>query len=42
MLICDGIPFLEKFDKDTALHLAEVKAYQSGVAELCYEMAGRD
>jgi dihydrofolate reductase len=38
ILIGDGIPFFEKLDKDVALHLAEVKAYQSGTVELCYEV----
>lgn len=38
ILIGDGIPFFEKFDRDIALHLAEVKAYKSGMVELCYEV----
>jgi dihydrofolate reductase len=38
ILIGDGIPFFEKLDKDIALHLAEVKAYKSGMVELCYEV----
>jgi dihydrofolate reductase len=38
ILIGDGIPFFEGLDKDTALHLAEVKAYQSGMVELRYEV----
>ncbi len=38
VLIGDGISFFEKLDKDIALHLAEVKAYDSGVVELCYEV----
>jgi dihydrofolate reductase len=38
ILIGDGIPFFEKLDKDIALHLAEVKAYKSGLVELCYEV----
>ena len=40
ILIGDGIPFFEKFDRDIALHLAEVKAYKSGMVELCYEVRG--
>jgi dihydrofolate reductase len=38
ILIGDGIPFFEKLDKDVALHLAEVKAYKSGMVELRYEV----
>ncbi len=37
ILIGDGIPFFEKLDRDIALHLAEVKAYKSGMVELRYE-----
>jgi len=40
ILIGDGIPFFEKLDRDIALHLAEVKAYKSGVVELRYEVRG--
>ena len=38
ILIGDGIPFFEKLDRDIALHLAEVKAYRSGMVELRYEV----
>ena len=41
ILIGDGIPFFEKLDSDIALHLAETKAYQSGMVELRYEVRGR-
>ena len=42
ILIGDGIPFFEKLDRDmAALHLAEVKAYKSGMVELCYQVRGR-
>ena len=41
ILIGDGIPFFAKLDRDIALHLAEVKAYKSGVVELRYEVRGR-
>ena len=41
ILIGDGIPFFAKLDKDIALHLAEVKAYKSGMVELRYEVLGR-
>lgn len=40
ILIGDGISFFEKLDKDVALHLAEVKAYKSGMVELRYEVKG--
>jgi len=38
ILIGDGIPFFEKLGRDIALHLAEVKAYKSGMVELCYKV----
>ena len=38
ILIGDGIRFFEKLDRDVALHLAEVKAYKSGMVELRYEV----
>jgi dihydrofolate reductase len=38
ILIGDWIPFFEKLDKDIALHLAEVKAYKSGMVALHYEV----
>ena len=41
ILIGDGIPFFDKLDRDIALHLAEVKAYKSGMVELRYEVRGR-
>ena len=41
VLIGDGISFFEKLDRDVALHLAEVKAYQTGMVELRYEVRGR-
>ena len=40
VLIGDGIPFFERLDRDIALHLVEVKAYQSGMVELRYEVRG--
>ena len=40
ILIGDGIPFFDKLDRDVALHLAEVKAYKSGMVELHYEVRG--
>jgi dihydrofolate reductase len=38
MLIGDGISFFEPAGRDVALHLAEVKAYKSGMVELRYEV----
>jgi len=38
ILIGDGIAFFEKLDRDVALHLAEVKAYKSGMVALRYEV----
>jgi dihydrofolate reductase len=40
VLIGEGIPFFEKLDKDILLHLAEVKAYKSGMVGLRYEVRG--
>ena len=40
VLIGDGIPFFEKLGRDVTLHLAEVKAYTSGIVELRYEVRG--
>jgi dihydrofolate reductase len=41
ILIGDGIRFFEKLDRDIELHLAEVKAYKSGMVELCYHVRGQ-
>jgi dihydrofolate reductase len=41
ILIGDGIGFFEKLDRDVALHLADVKAYKSGMVELRYEVRGQ-
>lgn len=38
ILIGDGIRFFDRLDQDVALHLAEVKAYKSGMVALCYEV----
>jgi dihydrofolate reductase len=40
VLIGDGIQFFEKLDRDVSLHLSEVKAYNTGMVELCYEVRG--
>ena len=39
ILIGDGIPFFAKLDTDIALHLAEAKAYKSGMVALRYELS---
>jgi dihydrofolate reductase len=38
ILIGDGIPFFQSINSDIPLHLAEVKAYNSGMVELRYEV----
>lgn len=38
VVIGDGIPFFGTFDRDIALHSADVKAYKSGMVELRYEV----
>ena len=38
VLIGDGIRFSERLDTDVGLHLAEVKAYKSGMVALRYEV----
>ena len=38
VLIGEGIPFFDKLDRDVAFHLAEVKAYKSGMVALRYEV----
>jgi dihydrofolate reductase len=41
ILIGEGIQFFDRLDRDIALHLAEVKAYKSGMVELRYEVRGQ-
>lgn len=38
ILIGDGIRFFDSLDRDIPLHLQEVKAYNSGIVELSYEV----
>jgi dihydrofolate reductase len=38
ILIGDGISFFDRLDQDVALHLAEVKTYESGMVALHYEV----
>ena len=40
IVIGDGISFFEGLDQDVPLHLADVKAYKSGMVELRYEVRG--
>ena len=39
-LIGEGIPFFENLGRDVSLHLAEIKAYKSGIVELRYDVRG--
>ena len=38
VLIGDGLAFFEGLDRDVALHLRDVKSYQSGIVALRYEV----
>jgi dihydrofolate reductase len=38
VLIGDGIAFFDKLDRDVALHLVEVKGYDSGMVAIRYEV----
>ena len=38
ILIGDGVAFFDRLDRDVPLHLVEVKAYQSGMLALRYEV----
>lgn len=42
ILIGEGIAFFERLDRDVALHLVEVKGYQSGMVALRYEINDRN
>ena len=41
VLIGQGIPFFDRLDRDTALHLTEATAYKNGMVSLRYEVRGR-
>lgn len=41
VLIGEGIQFFDKLGRDVALHLSDVKAYKTGMVELCYEVRGK-
>ncbi len=38
ILIGDGVSFFDRLDKDVALHLVEVKGYESGMVALRYDV----
>ena len=38
ILIGEGVSFFDRLDNDVALHLAEVKGYDSGMVALRYEV----
>lgn len=40
VLIGEGIQFFDKLGRDVALHLSDVKAYKTGMVELCYQVRG--
>lgn len=42
VLIGDGIRFFDRLDADVPLHLAEVKAYRTGMVEMRYEVKKRN
>jgi dihydrofolate reductase len=42
ILIGDGISFFDKLDRDFPLHLAEVKAYKSGMVALRYQVKANE
>ncbi|WP_130620735.1 dihydrofolate reductase family protein [Dyella amyloliquefaciens] len=41
IVIGEGISFFGSLGRDIPLHLAEVKAFKSGIVELCYEVRGK-
>jgi len=38
IILGDGVPFYDQIGKEQALHLKGLKAYKSGMVELCYEI----
>jgi dihydrofolate reductase len=38
IILGDGMPFYDQIAKEQALHLKDLKAYKSGMVELCYEI----
>ena len=41
VLIGEGISFFDRLDRDVPLHLADIKAWKSGMVELRYEVTKR-
>jgi dihydrofolate reductase len=41
ILVGDGVPAFDGREDDVALHLTEVKAFDAGMVELCYEVRER-
>ncbi len=39
IILGDGVPFFDQIGQEQALHLKEVRAYKSGMVELCYEIS---
>ena len=38
VILGDGTPFFDRVGQEQALHLKDVKAYKSGMVELCYQI----
>ena len=38
VILGDGVPFFNEIRQEIALHLKDVKAYKSGMVDLCYEV----
>jgi len=38
IILGDGTPFFDEIGQEQALHLKDVRAYKSGMVELCYEI----
>jgi len=38
VILGDGVPFFDEIGQEQALHLKDVRAYKSGMVELCYEI----
>jgi dihydrofolate reductase len=38
IILGEGLPFLDQVGKEQALHLKDIKAYKTGIVDLCYEI----
>jgi len=38
VILGDGVPFFDQIGEEQALHLKDVRAYKSGMVELCYDI----